>query len=592
MINFGALLATGKKKKIYIMNYEWKLVTPTPKETEAANRLAEELNVSPITGKLLLERGITNMADAKKFFRPSLTELYDPFLLEDMDKAVERLNQALGGKERILVYGDYDVDGCTAVALVYKFLQQYSSNIDYYIPDRYEEGYGISVKGIDFAYETNVKLIIVLDCGIKAVDEIAYAQEKGIDFIICDHHVPDEVLPPAVAILNPKRTDSTYPYPHLSGCGVGFKFMQAFAKSNGIEFCQLIPLLDLCAVSIASDIVPIMGENRILAYHGLRQLNANPSVGLKAITDVCGLTDRELSISDIIFKIGPRINASGRMQNGKESVALLIEKDYTTAREIAEQINVYNDQRKDLDKSMTEEANRIVEDLYQDDEQHSIVLFNEEWHKGVIGIVASRLTEVYYRPAVVLTRTNDLATGSARSVSGFDVYKAIESCRDLLENFGGHTYAAGLSMKVENVPEFRKRFEAYVEQNILPEQTSAILNINAQLDFKDITHRFHHELKRFHPFGPENEKPLFCTLHVYDYGTSKVVGREQEHIKLELVDNKSNNVMNGIAFGQSSQARYIKTKSSFDICYTIEENTHKRGEIQLQIEDIRPSTEE
>ena len=592
MINFGALLATGKKKKIYIMNYEWKLVTPTPKETEAANRLAEELNVSPITGKLLLERGITNMADAKKFFRPSLTELHDPFLLEDMDKAVERLNQALGGKERILVYGDYDVDGCTAVALVYKFLQQYSSNIDYYIPDRYEEGYGISVKGIDFAYETNVKLIIVLDCGIKAVDEIAYAQEKGIDFIICDHHVPDEVLPPAVAILNPKRTDSTYPYPHLSGCGVGFKFMQAFAKSNGIEFCQLIPLLDLCAVSIASDIVPIMGENRILAYHGLRQLNANPSVGLKAITDVCGLTDRELSISDIIFKIGPRINASGRMQNGKESVALLIEKDYTTAREIAEQINIYNDHRKDLDKSMTEEANRIVEDLYQDDEQHSIVLFNEEWHKGVIGIVASRLTEVYYRPAVVLTRTNDLATGSARSVSGFDVYKAIESCRDLLENFGGHTYAAGLSMKVENVPEFRKRFEAYVEQNILPEQTSAILNINAQLDFKDITHRFHHELKRFHPFGPENEKPLFCTLHVYDYGTSKVVGREQEHIKLELVDNKSNNVMNGIAFGQSSQARYIKTKSSFDICYTIEENTHKRGEIQLQIEDIRPSTEE
>lgn len=592
MINFGALLATEKKKNIYIMNYEWKLVTPTPKETEAANRLAEELNVSPITGKLLLERGITNMADAKKFFRPSLTELHDPFLLEDMDKAVERLNQALGGKERILVYGDYDVDGCTAVALVYKFLQQYSSNIDYYIPDRYEEGYGISVKGIDFAYETNVKLIIVLDCGIKAVDEIAYAQEKGIDFIICDHHVPDEVLPPAVAILNPKRTDSTYPYPHLSGCGVGFKFMQAFAKSNGIEFCQLIPLLDLCAVSIASDIVPIMGENRILAYHGLRQLNANPSVGLKAITDVCGLTDRELSISDIIFKIGPRINASGRMQNGKESVALLIEKDYTTAREIAEQINVYNDQRKDLDKSMTEEANRIVEDLYQDDEQHSIVLFNEEWHKGVIGIVASRLTEVYYRPAVVLTRTNDLATGSARSVSGFDVYKAIESCRDLLENFGGHTYAAGLSMKVENVPEFRKRFEAYVEQNILPEQTSAILNINAQLDFKDITHRFHHELKRFHPFGPENEKPLFCTLHVYDYGTSKVVGREQEHIKLELVDNKSNNVMNGIAFGQSSQARYIKTKSSFDICYTIEENTHKRGEIQLQIEDIRPSTEE
>lgn len=578
-----------KEEKLYIMSYEWKLETPIPKEQEAANELAKELNVSPITARLLWERGITNVTDAKKFFRPSLTDLHDPFLLLDMDKAVERLNDALGSKERIMVYGDYDVDGCSAVALVYKFLQQYSSNIDYYIPDRYEDGYGVSKKGIDYAYDTQVKLIIVLDCGIKAVEEIAYAKEKGIDFIICDHHVPDDVLPPAVAILNPKRFESTYPYPHLSGCGVGFKFMQAFAISNGIEFCQLIPLLDLCAVSIASDIVPIMGENRILAYHGLRQLNANASVGLKAIIDVCGLSDRELTISDIIFKIGPRINASGRMQNGKESVALLIEKDYNKAREIAEQIDKYNEQRKDLDKSMTEEANNIVDKLYKQDDQHSIVLFNEEWHKGVIGIVASRLTEIYFRPAVVLTRTDDLATGSARSVCGFDVYKAIESCRDLLENFGGHTYAAGLSLKVENVPEFRRRFEAYVEQNILPEQTSAILNINARLDFKDITPKLMHELKRFQPYGPENEKPRFCTLHVYDYGTSKVVGREQEHIKLELVDNKSNNVMNGIAFGQSSQVRYIKTKSSFDICYTIEENTHKRGDIQLQIEDIRPS---
>ena len=377
-----------------------------------------------------------------------------------------------------------------------------------------------------------------------------------------------------------------------NGCGVGFKFMQAFAQSNGIEFSQLIPLLDLCAVSIASDIVPIMGENRILAYHGLRQLNANPSIGLKAIIDVCGLSERELTISDIIFKIGPRINASGRIQNGKEAVALLVEKDYQTAHEMAEQINRYNDMRKGLDKSMTEEANGIVEKLDKQSEQKSIVIYNEEWHKGVIGIVASRLTEIYYRPSVVLTRTDNLATGSARSVSGFDVYKAIESCRDLLENFGGHTYAAGLSMKVENVPEFHRRFEAYVETHILPEQTSAILNIDAQIDFKDITRKFHHDLKKFNPFGPDNTKPLFCTQHVYDYGTSKVVGREQEHIKLELVDNKSNNVMNGIAFGQSSQARYIKTKRSFDICYTIEENTHKRGEVQLQIEDIRPSGKE
>ena len=573
------------------MNYKWKYEPPTTVTTEAADKLAAELNISPILGKLLIERNITTVKAAKSFFRPSLMELHDPFLFKDMDKAVERLNYALGRKERIMVYGDYDVDGCTAVALVYKFLQQFYSNIDYYIPDRYEEGYGVSVKGIDYAEETDVKLIIVLDCGIKAVDEIQYAKDKGIDFIICDHHVPDEVLPPAVAILNAKRNDSTYPYPHLSGCGVGFKLMQAFAISNGIEFSQLIPLLDLCAVSIASDIVPIMGEIRVLSYQGLRQLNSSPIVVLKAIINICGLKDRELTMNDIIFKIGPRINASGRIQNGKEAVALLIEKNYDTALEMAAQINHYNDMRKDLDKSMTEEANQIVVSLDKKMEQRAIVIYNEEWHKGVIGIVASRLTEIYYRPSVVLTRADNLATGSARSVSGFDVYKAIESCRDLLENFGGHTYAAGLSMKVENVPEFKRRFEKYVETHILPEQTSAVLNIDAYLDFKDITHKFYNDLKKFNPFGPDNPKPLFCTLHVYDYGTSKVVGREQEHIKLELVDNKSNNVMNGIAFGQSSQARYIKTKQSFDICYTIEENTHKRGDIQLQIEDIRPSNE-
>lgn len=574
------------------MNYKWKYEPPTTEIAEAAKHLAEGLNISPILGRLLIERGIYTVAEAKRFFRPLLTELYDPFLFEDMDKAVERLNHALGRKERIMVYGDYDVDGCTAVALVYKFLQQFYSNIDYYIPDRYEEGYGVSIKGVDYAEATGVKLIIVLDCGIKAVDEIAYAKEKGIDFIICDHHVPDDILPPAVAILNAKRFDSTYPYPHLSGCGVGFKLMQAFAKSNGIEFSQLIPLLDLCAVSIASDIVPIMGENRILAYHGLRQINANPSIGLKAIISVCGLSEREITMNDIIFKIGPRINASGRIQNGKEAVALLIEKDYNAALEKAQRINHYNDMRKDLDKSMTEEANHIVANLNKETSQRAIVIYNKEWHKGVIGIVASRLTEIYYRPSVVLTRTDDLATGSARSVSGFDVYKAIESCRDLLENFGGHTYAAGLSMKVENVPEFRKRFETYVEEHILPEQTSAVIDIDALLDFKDITHKFYNDLKRFNPFGPDNPKPVFCTRHVYDYGTSKVVGREQEHIKLELVDNKSNNVMNGIAFGQSSQARYIKTKRSFDICYTLEENTHKRGEIQLQIEDIKPSQDD
>ena len=580
-----------KEKTIYKMNHKWNYQPPSQEQTEAAKALAKETGINPVLCKLLLERGITSAAEAKRFFRPQLSELHDPFLMKDMSIAVERLNQAMGKKERILVYGDYDVDGTTAVALVYKFLQQFYSNIDYYIPDRYNEGYGVSVKGVDYAYETGVKLIIVLDCGIKAVEEIAYAKEKGIDFIICDHHVPDDVLPPAVAILNAKRPDATYPYEHLSGCGVGFKFMQAFALNNGIEFNQLTPLLDLVAVSVASDIVPIMGENRVLTYHGLKQLNSNPSVGLKAIIDICGLSKKEITVGDIVFKIGPRINASGRIQNGKEAVELLIEKDFSSALEKANLINQYNETRKDLDKTMTEEANHIVDSLEGLADRRTIVIYNEAWHKGVIGIVASRLTEIYYRPAVVLTRTDNLATGSARSVSGFDVYKAIENCRDLLENFGGHTYAAGLSMKVENVEEFTHRFETYVSEHILPEQTSAVIDIDAEIDFRDITPKFHADLKKFNPFGPDNHKPVFCTHNVYDYGTSKVVGRDQEHIKLELVDNKSNNVMNGIAFGQSSQARYIKTKRSFDICYTIEENTHKRGEVQLQIEDIKPSEE-
>ena len=571
------------------MNYKWNYVPASNEQQEESRELANELGISPILGKFLLDRNIRSVSEAKRFFRPQLSDLHDPFLYTDMDVAVDRLNQALGHKERILVYGDYDVDGCTAVALVYKFIQQYYSNIDYYIPDRYEEGYGVSYKGVDYAYETGVKLIIVLDCGIKAIDEITYAKEKGIDFIICDHHVPDEILPPAVAILNAKRKDSTYPYPHLSGCGVGFKFMQAFAKSNDIPFSQLISLLDLCAVSIASDIVPIMGENRILAYHGLRQLNSNPSVGLKAIIDICGLTDREITINDIVFKIGPRINASGRMQNGKEAVALLVERNFKSAYNNADMINHYNEQRKDLDKAMTEEANKIVENLKENNNHKAIVIYNEEWHKGVIGIVASRLTEIYFQPAVVLTRTDDLATGSARSVAGFDIYSAIASCRDILENFGGHTYAAGLSLKVEHIPEFKRRFEEYVQKNILHEQTQPNIDIDAVISFQDITHKFFMDMKRFQPFGPDNKKPVFCSEHVYDYGTSKVVGREQEHIKLELVDNKSSKIMNGIAFGQSSQARYIKTKQSFDIVYTLEDNTHKRGEIQLQIEDIRPS---
>ena len=577
------------KKTIY-MNYLWNFKAASAEDKALADRLAGEMGIHPVLGGLLLGRGIRDAAAARRFFQPQLAELHDPFLMNDMQAAVERINRAIGHKERILVYGDYDVDGCTAVALVYKFLRQFCTNIDFYIPDRYEEGYGISNKGIDYAAATGVRLIIVLDCGIKAVEEVAYAKSLGVDFIICDHHVPDSELPAAAAILNPKRTDNRYPDTNLSGCGVGFKLMQAFALSNGIAFSRLMPLLDLCAVSIASDIVPIVGENRTLAYHGLRGLNSNPGIGLRAIIEVCGLGDRELTMNDIIFKIGPRINASGRIQNGREAVALLVESDYTAALEQAERINLYNEARKDLDKQMTEQAVDQVKDLAGLDECRSIVIYNEEWHQGLIGIVASRLTEQYYRPAVVLTRSEDIATGSARSVSGFDVYKAVQSCEDLLENFGGHTYAAGLSLRVENVPEFSRRFEEYVAEHIKDEQTQAAREVDAVLDFKDVNFRFYQQLKSFAPFGPGNPRPLFCTFRVFDYGTSKVVGRGQEHIKLELVDNKSNMVMNGIAFGQSSQARFIKTKHAFDIVYSIEENTHKRGDVQLQIEDIRPES--
>ena len=571
------------------MKSKWNYQPPTPERLQQAKELAEKLSTSSVMASLLIERGIRTESAAKRFLRPLLSELIDPFLMNDMDVAVDRLNDAMGRKERIMVYGDYDVDGCTAVALVYRFLQQFYSNIEYYIPSRYEEGYGISQKGLDHAQEAGVKLIIVLDCGIKAIDEIRRAKDMGIDFIICDHHVPDDELPCAVAILNPKRTDSTYPFKDLCGCGVGFKFMQAFAKNNGIPFSQLIPLLDFCAVSIAADMVSVMGENRILAFHGLKQLNQSPSIGLKAIIEISGLAGRDITMSDIVFKIGPRINASGRVMNGTETVDLLVERDYKRALQEAIHINEYNEQRKDIDKQMSEEANQIVERLESQEHQPAIVLYNDGWKKGVVGIVASRLTEMYYRPTVVLSCQDGIATGSARSVAGYDIYSAIKSCRDLLENFGGHTYAVGLTLKTENIPDFRRRFQDYVNSHIMPEQTEAAMEIEAELDFKDITKKLHNDLKKLAPHGPDNPKPLFCTRHVYDYGTSKVVGRQQEHIKLELVDSRSSNVMNGIAFGQSAAARYIKSKRSFDIIYTIEENIYKRSEVQLQIEDIKPS---
>ena len=574
------------------MNHKWKYQPPTPETKEAAKTLAEEIGISPLLGLLLLRRGITTARDAHHFFHPQLSDLHDPFLMKDMAIAVERLNQAIGMKQKILICGDYDVDGCTAVTLVYKFLHCFCSHVDFYIPDRQEDGYGMSFQSIDRAVALGVKVIIILDCGIKAIDEIAYAQKKGIDFIICDHHVPDEVLPPAYAILDPKRKDETYPYQDLSGCGIGFKLMQAFAQDNGIEFNKLKPLLELCAISIAADIVPIQGENRILAYHGLKQLNSTPSIGIQAILHVCGLADKEVTMNDVIFRMGPRINASGRIRDGRETIELLIERDLNVAIEKANTINSYNEARKDIDKQMTEEANKIVDHIKDLDNQRSIVVYNKSWHKGVIGIVASRLTELYYRPTVVMAIDGDVVTGSARSVAGFDIYSAVESCKDLLENFGGHTYAVGLSLKPDNIPAFANRFEEYVERTIQEEQTVSTLDIDAKIDFRDITRKFHHDLKRFAPFGPTNPKPLFCTTNVYDYGTSKVVGRGQEHIKLELVDNKSNNIMSGIAFGQSSHVRFIKTKRAFNICYYIEENIYKHGDVQLQIEDIKPMTTE
>ncbi len=539
---------------------------------------------------LLIRRGIATESAAKRFFRPQLGDLLNPFLMRDMDVAVDRLNDAIGRKERIMIYGDYDVDGCTAVALIYKFLLQFYSNIEYYIPDRYNEGYGVSIKGIDYAKAQGVSLIIILDCGIKAHKEIAYAKQLGIDFIVCDHHMPDDTLPDAVAILNPKREDDTYPFKHLCGCGVGFKFMQAFAKNNGIPFSKLMPLLDLCAISIAADLVEVTDENRILAYHGLKLINNQPSVGIKAIIDICGLSGREISMGDIVFKIGPRINASGRMENGKLSVQLLVENNPDTAVTTAKEIDEYNDLRRDIDKQMTEEANVIVERLNKQENRQCIVVYDENWKKGVIGIVAARLTDMYFRPTVVLTRDGDYAVGSARSVAGFDIYSAIKSCRDLLVNFGGHTFACGLTIRWNDVDLFKQRIEEYVSRHIQPTQTVPTLNADATINFSDINRRMLHDLKRFAPFGPGNTKPVFITNEVYDFGTSKVVGRQQEHLKLELVDSNSPTVMNGIAFGLSSVARYIKSRRSFNVLYTIEENVYRRGNVQLQIDDIHIGT--
>ncbi|MCD8386907.1 MAG: single-stranded-DNA-specific exonuclease RecJ [Bacteroidales bacterium] len=572
------------------MTSRWNYVPLSTENQNLEDELSKRFAKCPTVAELLVQRGIRSIDEAERFFHPSLRDLHDPFLMPQMHEAVDRLNHAMGAKERIMVYGDYDVDGTTAVALVYRYLQNFYSEIDYYIPTRYDEGYGITKKVIDEAAEAGVKLIIILDCGIKAIEEIKYAKTLGIDFIICDHHVPDDELPPAVAILNPKLEGSTYPCSHLSGCGVGYKFMQAFSISNGIGTAELEGMLDLVAVSIAADIVPMVDENRVLAYHGLKRINSNPNMGLRAIIRTCGLGGKEISITDVIFKIGPRINASGRMQSGREAVELLTARDIKDAAKLSLAIDQYNKDRKQLDKRITEEANAILEAQGEiNSNKKSIVIYNKDWHKGIIGIVASRLTELYYKPSVVLTLNNGLATGSSRSVQGFDVYKAVDSTRDLLENFGGHTYAVGLSLKEENIPEFTRRFEEYVAANILPEQLTPQIDIDAVITFSDITPEFVSTLRLFNPFGPGNQKPVFCTRKVRDCGTSRLVGRQEEHIKLEVVDDTTGRIMNAIAFNMAQYFPRIHVGEPFDICYTIEESKHRNSNFtqQLMVKQIR-----
>ncbi len=581
-----------KRKNKYIMTKQWNYQPPTPEQILKRDELARLLEFSPSLSLLLLQRGITTMESAHSFLNPTLRDLHDPFLMKDMDKAVKRLEKALGNKEKILIYGDYDVDGTTAVSLVYKFLEQnsWSPNLDYYIPDRYDEGYGISDKGIDYASNAGVTLIISLDCGIKATEKIAYAKSLGIDFIVCDHHMPGDELPDAVAILDPKRPECVYPYEHLSGCGVGFKFMQAFAINNNIEFSKLRSLLDLVVVSIAADIVPITGENRILASNGLRQLNYSPSNGMKGIINVCGLAGKEIQLSDIIFKIGPRINASGRMMNGKEAVDLLLSKNENDAREKSDNINQYNEDRRELDKKTTEEANLLLEKHQEILKRKIIVIFNPGWHKGVIGIVASRLTEKYYKPAIVLTRSGEFISGSARSITGFDIYKAIENCKDILENFGGHTFAAGITLKEDRLDTFIGMLESFADEYMEEEQMTQTLDIDICLNFKEINSKLISDIKKMNPFGPENQKPVFCSLGVKDFGTSKLVGKDLEHIKLEMFDDSSDSVVQGIAFNMEQFMPIVKSKKPFDICYTVEENTYNGiTTIQLLIKDIRES---
>ena len=558
-------------------------------ELNIIKHLSAALNVNMVIANLLSQRGISNYSEAQSFFRPKLTDLHDPFLMKDMDKAVERLERAILYQEKVLIYGDYDVDGTTSVALMYQFLRSRIQNLDYYIPDRYSEGYGISNASILYAAEQKFSLVIVLDCGIKSVDKIKMAKDLGIDFIICDHHNPDEIIPDAVAVLDPKRPDCNYPYKELSGCGVGFKLLQAYSKQNNIPFTELSELMDLLVVSIASDIVPVTGENRVMAYYGLKKLNTSPGIGLKTIMQYSGINNEEISISDIVFKIGPRLNASGRIEHGKKSVAILTATNEAEAMLLGDEINSYNEIRKTLDRDITQEALAMIERNIDNISKNATVLYNRDWHKGVVGIVASRLTEHFYRPTVVLTESNGLATGSARSVRDFDLYEAIGQCSDLLESYGGHMYAAGLTMKIENIYEFTRRFEEIVTKLITDKQQTESIEVEAKIQLSDITPKFYRLLKQFAPFGPHNMIPVFVTENVLDSGNSRPVGKNQEHLKLDLIEPTSNSSQfSAIAFNQAHHFPAIKQGMPFDICYSLAENEFRgKTTLQLYIRDIQ-----
>ncbi len=569
------------------MTYNWQIWQPTEAQQTATRTLAQELSISEAAARMLVHRGIMTADQARQYIRPSLADLHDPMLMKDMDKAINRLEKAIRKRERIMVYGDYDVDGTTAVALMYSFLKMLTPEVEFYIPDRYTEGYGISFKGIDVAQQNGCTLIVALDCGIKAVDKAEYATQKGIDLIVCDHHTPGDQLPQCVAVLNMKRKDCEYPFKELSGCGVGFKLVQGYAITHGITEQEIAPLLPLLAMSIASDIVSMTGENRVLAYFGLKQMNLAPSIGIQAIMDVAGIEKGKITISDLIFKIGPRINASGRMRTGAEAVKLLITEDEDFARQQAEDINSFNTERRSYDEDTTRQA---LEQLNQDpdnDRKYTTVVYGEGWHKGVIGISASRLTETYYRPTIVLTSgEGDIITGSARSVGGFDLYSAIDSCRDLLTNFGGHQFAAGLSMHLSDLPAFKERFETYVREHIRPDQQIPTIHVEQEIQLADIDKKFFNILRHLEPFGPDNPRPIFVTRNLINNRYTKAVGKTGEHLKLDVTDRTA--AISGIAFGRGDIATYIQNGNSVDICYELTENTFNNiTTIEMMVQDIQ-----